>query len=230
MIALVRTGLVGGLLVAAVVYPLAAVAGLGVKAGADQLDRQAEALPDTQPAQTTRVYASDGTTLLAQFYDEHRLATPITAVAEYMKQAIVAAEDARFYEHHGVDLKGIARAFVANHRSGEVSQGASTLTMQYVRNVLRDAAATPEEVQAATEQTGARKVREIRLAIALEQKLSKLQILEKYLNVAYFGHRAYGVTAAAEVYFSKEPADLTAYGAGGPGRSGDGPRRTRSRR
>jgi membrane peptidoglycan carboxypeptidase len=207
--ALVRTGLIGGIVVAAVVYPLAAVAGLGVKAGADQVDKQVEALPDSQPAQTTRVYAADGTTLVAQFYDEYRTYTPISQISGHVKQAIVAAEDSRFYEHHGVDMKGVVRAFVANHRSGEVSQGASTLTMQYVRNVLRDNAKTPEEVEAATEQTGARKIREIQLAVALEQKLNKVQILEKYLNVAYFGHRAYGISAAAEIYFSKSAADLT---------------------
>jgi membrane peptidoglycan carboxypeptidase len=207
--ALVRAGLIAGIVVAALLYPIAAVAGLGLKAGAQQINADADSLPDAVPAQTTRVYAADGTTLLAQFYDEHRIQTPITNVAESMKQAIVAAEDARFYQHHGVDFKGIARAFVANHRSGQVAQGASTLTMQYVRNVLRDSAKTPEEVEAATEQTGARKLREIRLALAVERKLDKTQILERYLNVAYFGHRAYGITAASEVYFDKEPADLT---------------------
>jgi membrane peptidoglycan carboxypeptidase len=209
VIAVLRTSVIGGIVVAALVYPIAAMAGLGIKAGADQIDVEAGQLPDTVPAQTTRVFASDGTTLLAQFYDEHRIQTPIVNVSEFMKQAIVAAEDARFYSHHGVDFKGVARAFVANHRSGQVSQGASTLTMQYVRNVLRDSARTPEEVAAATEQTGARKLREIRLALAIERRLNKIQILERYLNLAYFGHRAYGITAASEVYFDKEPADLT---------------------
>src|SRR5581483_9112622 len=123
--------------------------------------------------------------------------------------AIVAAEDARFWEHHGVDFKGVARAFVANRKAGEVSQGASTLTMQYVRNALRDSARTPAEVHAATEQTATRKIREMRLAMDLEKRLSKQEILERYLNVAYFGHRAYGIYAAAEVYFSKRPAELT---------------------
>ena len=81
----------------------------------------------------------------------------------------MASEDARFYEHNGVDTKGIARAFVANHQAGEVSQGASTLTMQYVRNVLRDGAQTAERGRAATEQTAARKLREMRLAIAARE-------------------------------------------------------------
>jgi membrane peptidoglycan carboxypeptidase len=122
--------------------------------------------------------------------------------------AIVASEDSRFYEHNGVDMHGIARAFVANHQSGEVAQGASTITMQYVRMSLRDSAQSPSEVYAATERTPARKLREMRLAIDLEKRTSKPEILERYLNAAYFGHRAYGIYAAAEVYFSKRPADL----------------------
>ncbi len=126
-----------------------------------------------------------------------------------MQKAIVASEDARFYEHHGVDVKGVVRAFVANQQAGSVSQGASTLTMQYVRNVQRDSAQTPREVAEATAQTHVRKLREMRLAVAVERELTKEQILERYLNVAYFGHRAYGVYAAAEVYFSKRPKDLT---------------------
>jgi membrane peptidoglycan carboxypeptidase len=105
-------------------------------------------------------------------------------------------------------MKGIARAFVANQQSGEVAQGASTLTMQYVRAALRDGAETPEEVRAATEQTTGRKVREMKLAIELEKKMTKAEILERYLNAAYFGHRAYGIFAAAEVFFSKRPKDL----------------------
>ncbi len=126
-----------------------------------------------------------------------------------MLRAIVSSEDARFYEHDGVDPKGVMRAFVANQRAGGVSQGASTLTMQYVRNVQRDSAETPQQVTEATEQSNGRKLREMRLAIAVEKEMSKEQILERYLNVAYFGHRAYGIFAAAEVYFSKKPKDLT---------------------
>ena len=99
------------------------------------------------------------------FYEEHRKYTPIGDMSPYIQQAIVASEDTRFYEHNGVDAKGIARAFVANQQAGGVSQGASTLTMQYVRMALRDGAQTPLEVQEATEQTSARKVREMRLAL-----------------------------------------------------------------
>ena len=160
-------------------------------------------------AQTTYVYASDGKTLLTEFYQEDRTYTPITKMSPYIQEAIVASEDSRFYDHNGVDLRGVARAFVANDQSGQVSQGASTLTMQYVRNALRDGADSPEAALEATEQTDARKIREMKLALELEHKMTKTQILEGYLNVAYFGHRAYGINAAAAIYFSTTPEKLT---------------------
>jgi membrane peptidoglycan carboxypeptidase len=166
-------------------------------------------LRDTPSAQVSYVYANDGTTLLTQFYEEYRKYIPLSEISPFMLKAIVASEDSRFYEHHGVDTKGVLRAFVANRQAGGVSQGASTLTMQYVRNVQRDAARTPQEVKESTEQTTSRKLKEMRLAVSIEKELSKEQILERYLNVAYFGHRAYGIYAAAEVFFSKKPADLT---------------------
>ncbi|MGH3729568.1 MAG: transglycosylase domain-containing protein, partial [Micromonosporaceae bacterium] len=104
--------------------------------------------------------------------------------------------------------KGILRAMVANHQAGEVEQGASTLTMQYVRQALVYSARTPAEVRAATDDTAVRKLREIRYAVQLEKELTKDQIMERYLNIAYYGHRAYGIAAAAQVYFSKSPEDL----------------------
>jgi membrane peptidoglycan carboxypeptidase len=206
--ALLRAGVIAGVLAAAVVYPIAAIWGLGVKAGADMLAELPTELPTTPPAQTTYVYASDGRTLLTSFYEEHRRFTPINEMSPYIQQAIVASEDARFYEHNGVDTKGIVRAFVANTQSGAVEQGASTLTMQYVRMALRDGAKTVAEVRAATEQTTGRKLREVRLAAEVEERLSKAEIMERYLNHAYFGHRAYGIFAAAEIFFSKQPKQL----------------------
>jgi membrane peptidoglycan carboxypeptidase len=206
---LLRAGLIAGVVVAAVAYPLAAISGLGAKAGANFVNNMPTQLNTKPPAQTSYLYAADGKTLLTMFYEEYRKYTPISQMSPYIQQAIVASEDTRFYEHHGVDAKGIARAFVANQEAGGVSQGASTLTMQYVRMALRDGAETPLEVQQATEQTSGRKVREMRLALELEKQMSKSQILEHYLNSAYFGHRAYGVYAAAQVFFSKNPKDLT---------------------
>ncbi|BCB87320.1 penicillin-binding protein [Phytohabitans suffuscus] len=209
MAPLVRAGLIAGVLVAAVAYPIAAAGGIGAKAAADFVGDMPSALDATPPAQTTYVYAADGKTLITMFYEEHRKYTPISQMSVNIQRAIVASEDSRFYQHNGVDAKGIARAFVANHQGGEVQQGASTLTMQYVRMALRDSAKTPLEVQQATEQTSARKVREMKLAVELEKQITKPEILERYLNSAYFGHRAYGIYAAAEVFFSKRPKDLT---------------------
>lgn len=209
LVPLIRAGLIAGVTVAAVAYPLAAAGGLGAKAGADAIQSLPAELTIPPPPQTTYVYASDGKTLLTEFYSENRTAVPIAQMSPYIQQAIVAAEDGRFYDHKGVDVRGVARAFVANDEAGGVSQGASTLTMQYVRNALRDGATTPESAIEATEQTPARKIREMKLALDLETRMSKKQILEGYLNLAYFGHRAYGVYAAAHTYFSTSPNDLT---------------------
>jgi membrane peptidoglycan carboxypeptidase len=206
---LIRAGLIAGLVIAGLSYPLAALAGMGVKAGTDALENMPEELTEVPPAQSTYVYANDGKTLLTMFYEEHRKQASLKNMSPYITNAIVASEDSRFYDHNGVDAKGVARAFVANQQAGGVSQGASTLTMQYVRMALRDSARTPKEALEATEQTAARKLREMRLAIEVEQRLSKDQILERYLNAAYFGHRAYGIYAASEVFFSKTPRDLT---------------------
>ena len=205
---LVRAGLIAGLVVAGLAYPLTALAGIGVKAGSEALQGMPESLIEVPNAQTTYVYARDGRTLMTMFYEEHRKPTRLADMSPYITQAIVASEDTRFYEHHGVDPKGVARAFVANQQAGGVSQGASTLTMQYVRMALRDGAKTPKEALEATEQTTSRKLREMRLALEVEQRMSKQEILERYLNSAYFGHRAYGIFAASQVFFSKVPRDL----------------------
>jgi membrane peptidoglycan carboxypeptidase len=206
---LIRAGLIAGIVVAGLAYPLAALAGYGVKTGSDALRKMPAELTVVPSAQTTYVYAADGRTLLTMFYEEYRRPTALKDMSPYITQAIVASEDTRFYEHNGVDAKGVARAFVANQQAGGVSQGASTLTMQYVRMALRDGARTPREALEATEQTTSRKLREMRLAIELEKRISKQEILQRYLNSAYFGHRAYGVYAAAQVFFSKSPKDLT---------------------
>jgi membrane peptidoglycan carboxypeptidase len=207
--ALIRAGLIGGIALAAIVYPLAAVAGLSARSGADAIINLPANMRIQPPPQTSYLYAADGRTLITTFYEEDRKYTALAAMSPWIQEAVVAAEDARFYDHRGVDAKGTIRAFVANNQAGTVSQGASTLTMQYVRNALRDAAGTPQAAVDATVQTPLRKLREMKLAIELEKRMTKAQILEGYLNVAYFGHRAYGVFAAAQIYFSTSPANLT---------------------
>jgi membrane peptidoglycan carboxypeptidase len=206
---LLRASLIAGVVVAVVTFPVVAAFGIATKLGSSALNKLPSKLTIVAPPQTSYVYASDGKTLITSFYAEDRKYTPLSQTAPYVQEAIIAAEDSRFFQHNGVDYKGAVRAFVANNHSGEVSQGASTLTMQYVRNQLRDAAPDPQSVVDATAQTSGRKIREMKLAVELEKRMSKQQILEGYLNVAYFGHRAYGIYAAAEIYFSKQPSDLT---------------------
>ena len=158
--------------------------------------------------QSSVLLARDGSTL-ATLYNQNRLTIPLTAVAPVMRQAIVATEDSRFYEHRGVDLRGTTRAILTTYLRGGDVQGGSTITQQYVKNVLVETARTPEEAAAARAVTSTRKIREMRLALALERRLSKDEILERYLNIAYFGAKAYGVEAASRRFFSKSAADLT---------------------
>jgi membrane peptidoglycan carboxypeptidase len=130
-------------------------------------------------------------------------------ISPLMQKAIIAAEDHAFYQHNGVDVKGIVRAFVANRNAKETTQGASTLTMQYVRMSIAYSATHPRDVVAATEDTSGRKAREAKNAMQVEKELTKDQILERYLNMAPFGNGSYGVFAASQVYFGKHPRDLT---------------------
>jgi membrane peptidoglycan carboxypeptidase len=198
-----------GVLVAVAAIPT----GTLVLAGAHWADKQKQELPSQllapSSAQVTRVYANDGKTLITTFYDEDRHDVALGQIAPVMQNAVVAAEDVRFFQHGGVDLKGVARALVSDARSGSAQQGASTLTMQYVRNVLKeDPSLTAAERAAATEDTPARKLQEIKYALAVEQKVSKQQILQNYLNIVYFGDGAYGIEAAARRLFGTTPAKL----------------------
>ncbi|GIF20731.1 membrane peptidoglycan carboxypeptidase [Actinoplanes tereljensis] len=208
-------GRLGGvLLLVGVLVGVAAIpTGTLVLAGTKWADKQKDELPTQlltpSSAQVTRVYANDGKTLITTFYDEDRHDVALGQIATVMQNAMVAAEDVRFFEHGGVDVKGVARALVNDARAGTAEQGASTLTMQYVRNVLKeDPSLTAAERAAATEDTPARKLKEISYAIALEQKLSKQQILQNYLNIVYFGDGAYGIEAASRRIFGTTPAKL----------------------
>ncbi|WP_432975265.1 transglycosylase domain-containing protein [Dactylosporangium sp. CA-233914] len=206
---LLLCGVLGGLVLAAAALPLAIAGGGAAKAGGDMWTSLPTQLATPLPAQTSYVYANDGKTLITTFYDENRHDVPLDQVANVLRQAVVAAEDTRFYHHHGVDTRGVLRAFVSNSR-GRAQQGASTLTMQYVRNVMKnDPDLTPQQHLDALADTPDRKLREMRYARAIEKQLTKQQILERYLNIAYFGAGAYGIASAAQTYFGKAPADLT---------------------
>jgi membrane peptidoglycan carboxypeptidase len=202
-------GLLAGVVVAAAAFPAVAMTGLAAKAGADAFDNLPSILTVQQAPQITYVYASDGKTLLTTFYDEDRRDIPITDVAPVMQQAMVAAEDMRFYKHNGVDIKGVARAFVNNQSGAQSRQGASTLTMQYVRQALQYSASDPQQIVDATSDTPGRKLREMHYALALEKQLPKNKILERYLNIAPFGAGSFGIYAASQVYFGVVPHNLT---------------------
>ena len=159
-----------------------------------------EALPPTPiSAQSSTIYADDGT-LIATFHaEENRRDVAIENVPETLRNAVVAIEDERFYRHNGVDLRALIRAVRANAEAGGVSEGGSTITQQYVKQwLLHDSSRTVE-----------RKLQEASLALQLERHYSKDHILELYLNAVYFGNGAYGVAAAAQQYFTKPVDDLT---------------------
>lgn len=164
--------------------------------------------------QQSRMYASDGTTLIATFYDQNRINVPLSKVSKVMQQAVVAREDRRFFKHSGVDPTGILRAFLQTYvHKGGGTQGGSTLTQQYVKNMLiaqAQADNDPIEAYHAQEDTIARKIREMLLALQIEKKYSKADILQGYLNIAQFGVNTFGVETAAQHYFSKSAADLDA--------------------
>lgn len=198
------------IILACAVMPAALGAGLVAKTAIDSYEKLPQNLSTPPPSQVSYLYANDGKTMITAFYEEYRTDVKLAEIAPIMQRAIVAAEDSRYYQHHGVDLKGVLRALVANQGSGEVRQGASTLTMQYVRNVLKsDPNLTPEQRRVATIEDTSRKVQEMRYAVALEKKMSKKEILRRYLNIAYFGAGAYGVEAAARIYFNKPAKALT---------------------
>ncbi|MFI7491527.1 transglycosylase domain-containing protein [Micromonospora echinaurantiaca] len=203
-------GVLAGLVLAVAALPGNLLFGFAAKAALGSYAALPEALRTPATPQRSYLYANDGKTLITTFYDVNRSDVPLSEIAPVMRQAIVAAEDRRFYSHGGADLRGLFRALVANVSGGGTEQGGSTLTMQYVRNVLKtDPSRTAEERAAATEQTVGRKLQEIRYAGALEERLGKDEILNRYLNIAYFGSGAYGVAAASQRYFGKSPADLT---------------------
>jgi penicillin-binding protein 1A len=177
-----------GLAVAAALA-LALVIGLALAVAYPNLPDISE-LADYRPKLPLRVYSAEGI-LLGEFGEERRSLTPIKEIPQVMKDAVLAIEDARFYQHGGVDYKGMLRAMVANLGHMK-SQGASTITMQVARNVYLTA-----------EKSYTRKIYEILLTFKLEHTFSKDQILEIYMNQIFLGNRAYGFAAAAETYFGK---------------------------
>jgi len=201
------TVVLAGVLLAALAAPLLLAPGAAVSVLASRVDpAPAAQVEDALPADT-RVLAADGS-LITDFYDHDR--TPVTSaeIAPVMKQSLIDVEDARFYEHGALDLRGTVRALVTDLSGGAV-QGGSTLTQQLVKQTLLQEATTPAEQRAAVADTLGRKIVEARDAVELAGDLSKDQILTRYLNTVYFGSGAYGIESAARTYFSTDAAHLS---------------------
>ncbi len=156
-----------------------------------------DALRHYRPPVVTSFYASDGS-LVAEFFHERRYVVPFEDIPPHVVKAFLAAEDSRFYEHPGVDIWGVLRAALANLKAGSIVQGGSTITQQVVKSLLLS-----------PERTWQRKIREAVLAYKIDKFLSKQEVLHLYLNQVYFGAGAYGVEAAAQVFFGKHVRDLT---------------------
>ncbi|MET9820249.1 transglycosylase domain-containing protein [Streptomyces sp. NPDC006349] len=197
-----------GAVLAGIALPAVGALGLAAKGSVESFDALPANLKTPPLSQRTAILDAEGGTI-ATVYSRDRTVVDLKDISPYMQKAIVAIEDSRFYEHGAVDLKGVLRALNKNARSGGVSEGASTLTQQYVKNVfVEEAGDDPTKVAQATQQTIGRKIQELKLAIQVEEELGKKKILENYLNITFFGQQAYGVEAASQRYFSKHAKDL----------------------
>lgn len=196
-----------GALGAGMLLPAGMLAGAAAQIGTDMLDQLPAELDEEPISVPSVIYDQDGNDI-ATFYDEDRTPVALEDISEHMINAIIAIEDERFYDHSGVDGKGLARAVVHNLTS-DTQQGASTLTQQYVNNVL----VNYQNLNGLrTTVSGTKKIpdklREMKLAIAVEKDMTKDEILEGYLNIVLFSGRTYGVEAASRLFFNKHAADL----------------------
>ncbi|WP_035740255.1 transglycosylase domain-containing protein [Arthrobacter sp. TB 26] len=199
-----------GVLAASLLVPAVAGAGVALRESVTMFNNLPAELTVDSPSQSTTVLTADGKTI-ATFYAENRVKVGLDQMSPYIKDAIVAIEDRRFYEHGGIDGQGILRALASNLTSGG-RQGASTLTQQYVTNVLNESLMSADKgdrIVLNGQKTIADKVREMRLAIELEKKYTKDQILEGYLNIVFFSRDAYGIEAASRHFFSTTAKSLT---------------------
>lgn len=201
-----------GLLFMGLVFPLAATGGAAASTGSDILEDVPAEMTEEPLSTPSRIYANDGETLIATFYAENRTPVALDDISQPMQDAIIAIEDERFYQHGGVDGQGLARAAV-HTLTQPTRQGASTLTMQYVNNVLNNAAVVRGDESSvlgsfAQDKTYADKLREMKLAVSVEQEMTKDEILEGYLNIVMLGGQNYGVEAAAQHYWGIPASEL----------------------
>lgn len=200
--------LLAGVLLSGVAVPFVAMASGATRGAAESFKELPAAFEAPPQSQRSRILMANGETL-STFFEENRIYVPLDQISQHMKDAQVAIEDHRFYQHGAVDPEGMVRAFFKTI-SGD-TQGASTLTQQYVKLVRVEQAKYEGDEQAAKDAVAVsieRKIEEMRYAMAVEEKLSKDEILERYLNIAYYGNGAYGVEAAAIQYFGVKAKDL----------------------
>lgn len=210
LVKLVGLCLLAGVLVAGMLFPTVGALGVVSNRASDTVDATSADLVTTDPPLMS-VIEDKNEKPIAYLYQQYRVNTPGDQIAPVMKAAIVAIEDRRFYQHSGVDWQGTFRALLSNQVNGSATQGASTITQQYVKNyqVLvagRDNKSAQEQAQA---QTVARKLKEARVALQLEKKLSKDEILTRYLNLVTFLGRVDGIGTASQVFFNTTPDKLS---------------------
>jgi membrane peptidoglycan carboxypeptidase len=200
-----------GLLIAGAAMPSVGAAWVTARTTEQSLDDLPVAFDTPAQSQRSTVLDANGD-VLAYFFEENRVYVELDEIAPIMRQAILAIEDHRFYEHGPLDAQGTLRALISNFAAGGVTQGGSTITQQYVKMVqIEEAKKRGDQaaIEAAQDNTYQRKIRELRYAISVEKALSKDEILERYLNIAYFGDGAYGVEVAAQHYFGQPAGKLT---------------------
>ncbi|MBF4767815.1 transglycosylase domain-containing protein [Nocardioides agariphilus] len=208
VVVMLAVAAVMGLVAAGLAIPFAGVLGVATKQVASGMTNLPEQL-ETEPLSQRTQMVDEAGNVIATLYDENRVNVPLRSISRKMVKAIVAIEDYRFYQHGALDLKGTLRALITNQANNGVVQGGSSITQQMVKMTLIAQAKGNKKAQAeAIDDTYARKVRELRYAIAFEQHYSKDWILERYLNLAYFGDGAYGIQSAAKHYFNKNAKDL----------------------
>ena len=198
-----------GLLLSGLAVPFVALASGFTKAASDNMQYLPAEFQTPPQSEKSKILMADGSEL-ATFFEENRTYVALEQISPLMQKAQIAIEDHRFYEHGAIDIQGLGRAVIRT-LSGS-TQGASTLTQQYVKQVQIEAAkdrGDEEGVQAAQAVSIDRKIREMRYAMAVEERFSKNEILERYLNIAYYGDGAYGVEAAAHHYWNTTAKDLT---------------------
>ncbi|WP_120522407.1 transglycosylase domain-containing protein [Arthrobacter celericrescens] len=201
---------IGGVLSASLVVPVVAATGFAVKGSVSYFNGLQAELTVGPPSQSSKVLTADGK-LIATFFAENRVPVKLENISPFVRNAVIAVEDSRFHEHPGVDPQGILRAVRVNLSGGD-RQGASTITQQYVANVLNEqrlSAGRMDEIVLGNQKTMLDKLREIKLALELEKKYSKDQVLEGYLNIVFFNRDAYGIEAASRLFFSTSAKSLT---------------------